>query len=237
MIRIDRFPRSQRAAFACLAGTVLVASACVAAAPAPAAAPIGTTPHGEAALARAAIEAAVADASAAPPVVDDAAGSAADGGCPHGVLEDPHRGFVRCLAASEADAGVGQVAPNDPGDAGAPSDAGQPEAAVAPLVEIGEPVFQNGEVPKVAKALGKSADEIGRCVASHGGLSGAAGSIKLQFLVRSRGRAEGVEVESAKGITEAAKECVRRALKNRGVGAPTADPVGVTVTVSLHAPK
>jgi hypothetical protein len=188
-------------------------------------------------LARAAIEPPVADASAAPPVVDDAAASAADGGCPHGVLEDPHRGFVRCLAAGEIDASVGQVTPNEPGDAGAPSDAGQPEAAVAPLVEIGEPAFQNGEVPKVAKALAKSADEIGRCVASYGGLSGATGSIKLQFLVRNRGRAEGVEVESAKGITEAAKECVRRALKNRSVGAPTADPVGVTVTVSLHAPK
>src|SRR5206468_3792149 len=54
-------------------------------------------------------------------------------------------------------------------------------------------------------------------------------------LVRSRGRAEGVEVVTSKNVTAEAAACVRLALKNRAVGAPSADPVGVTVTFNLKA--
>jgi hypothetical protein len=74
------------------------------------------------------------------------------------------------------------------------------------------------------------------CIADHGGLSGKRGKIKLQFLVRSRGRAEGVEILSAAGVTDEATACIADRLKNRVVGPPTADPVGVTVTLELKAP-
>jgi outer membrane biosynthesis protein TonB len=74
------------------------------------------------------------------------------------------------------------------------------------------------------------------CIADHGGLSGKRGKIKLQFLVRARGRAEGVGVLSSTGVTDEAAACIVERLKNRMVGAPSADPVGVTVTLQLKAP-
>jgi hypothetical protein len=172
----------------------------------------------------------------------DAAADAdvADGAprCPNGALEDPHRGFVRCLEPSEVDAGWLPPGPQPAPDEDASADAALPDAAPAgppPLVEWGAPAFENGEVPRLEKALKSAAPDIGRCVAEHGGLAGATGSLKVQFLVRARGRAEGVEVLAARGVGAEAAACVRLALKNKAVGAPTADPVGVTVSFALRA--
>ena len=126
------------------------------------------------------------------------------------------------------------------GDAG-PIDAGVPDASIVsaplPLVEIKEPEFMNGDVPNVAKRLEKVAPDLAKCVADNGGLSGVSGSIKVQFLVRVRGRAEGVEILDSRGVTSDAQRCIRQLLKNKPIGTPSSDPVGVTVTLSLRAPK
>ncbi|WP_437303889.1 hypothetical protein [Sorangium sp. So ce388] len=95
----------------------------------------------------------------------------------------------------------------------------------------------NGDVPNVAKRLEKVSTDLAQCVADHGGLSGVSGSVKIQFLVRVRGRAEGVEILEARGVTSDAQRCIRQFLKNRAIGTPSADPVGVTVTLSLRAAK
>jgi hypothetical protein len=166
--------------------------------------------------------------------------------CPYGELNDPHRGFVRCLLPDERDAGwlpppSQPPAPPSTGapiaDAGPPADAGKDikPAGPPPTVELGTPVYENGEVPKAKmdKALNAATADIGKCVAEHGGLSGASGSLKVQFLVRSRGRAEGVEILASKGVSAEAAACVRLLLKNKPIGSPTADPVGVTLTISL----
>jgi len=42
-------------------------------------------------------------------------------------------------------------------------------------------------------------------------------------------------VASAKGVGAEAASCVRKLLKNKAIGAPTADPVGVTVVISFKA--
>jgi hypothetical protein len=161
-----------------------------------------------------------------------AAADAGDGGCAYGRLEDPHRGFVRCLNPDEADAGWLPPSPQaEPSDAGA----APPTEGVAPIVEMGEPSFESGEVPKIDKFLKGVEDGIGKCIAKHGGLSGSAGKMKISFLVRSRGKAEGVEISGAKGVTGEAKECIRLLLKNKNVGAPSAEFVGVNVTVTLKA--
>jgi outer membrane biosynthesis protein TonB len=81
--------------------------------------------------------------------------------------------------------------------------------------------------------LGRITDEIGRCIAKNGGLTRSSGTIKIQFLVRARGRAEGVEVLSSQGVSAEASTCVRQLLKNRTVGHPTSDPVGVTVVLTF----
>ena len=150
--------------------------------------------------------------------------------CPYGAQEDPHRGFVRCLAANEGDAGTA------PPPGIMPPTPERPRTG-PPVVEVGAPTFENGEVSRVEKVLAKATAEIAACVADHGGLVGDAGSMKVQFLVRSRGRAEGVEIVAAKGVGADASACVRKLLKNKAIGAPTADPVGVTVVLSLKAPK
>jgi hypothetical protein len=188
-----------------------------------------------------------ADADAGPP---------ADGGpaprCPYGELVDPHRGFVRCLLPDERDAGWLPPAPQpvpDPPKVAKDPDAKDPDAkdpdvkgpdakpaGPPPLVDIGAPKFENGEVPRAEKALTKAATDIAKCVADHGGLTAATGTLKVQFLVRNRGRAEGVEILSAKGLGADAASCVRVLLKNKPIGPPTADPVGVTVTISLKPP-
>lgn len=177
-------------------------------------------------------------------VAQDPAPDASEAGdaaprCPHGVLEDPHRGYVRCLAPGEADAGwlppAPQPIPDDGGADGGASDAA-PEPSPAeprPHVEWSAPVYENGEVPRIEKALKSAANDIANCVAAHGGLTGKSGSLKVQFMVRARGRAEGVEVLAAKGVGSEVAVCVRLAVKNKPVGAPTAEPVGVTVSFSL----
>jgi hypothetical protein len=181
---------------------------------------------------------------AGPPA--DAGADAAAPRCPYGELSDPHRGFVRCLAPDERDAGWLPPQPQAPPKvADAPAPGAKDPAAPAvpavvgppPLVDIGAPKFENGEVPRTEKALTKAAAEIATCVAEHGGLTGATGTIKIQFLVRNRGRAEGVEVLSAKGVSPDAAACVRVLLKNKPIGPPSADPVGVTVTISLKPPS
>jgi hypothetical protein len=184
--------------------------------------------------------------------------------CPHGALEDPHRGFVRCLRADEKDAGWLPPAPQpeppaaDAGSDAAPAQEPPPEKPASdkpaqdkptpeksvpekpqppPVVTVGAPKFEGGEVPKAEKFLNAQIEGITKCIATNGGLSAKKGSVKLSFLVRARGRAEGVEVASAKGISEDAAGCIRVLLKNRAVGAPSADPVGVTVTFTLERGK
>jgi hypothetical protein len=209
-------------------------------------------------------------ADEADPLAKNAAADAGDGGdeaarCPHGALEDPHRGFVRCLQASERDAGwlppppQAEPQPPDagvegPGDAGPPAnDAGaappapqvtvpapkeeKPAPGPPPLVAFTPPKFEGGEVPRAEKFLNGVLDGMGKCVADNGGLKADKGTLKISFLVRARGRAEGVEVASAKGIGTEAANCIRLLLKNRSVGAPSADPVGVTVTFTLEKTK
>ena len=173
--------------------------------------------------------------------------------CPHGALEDPHNGFVRCLREDEKDAGWLPPAPQPEApatDAGAdaappepPSDKPATEKPAPekpqppPIVTSSAPKFEGGEVPKAEKFISGQIEGITKCIATNGGLSVKKGSVKLTFLVRARGRAEGVEIASSKGISEEAGGCIRALLKNRAVGAPSADPVGVTVTFTLERGK
>lgn len=256
------------------------------------------------------------------PSQDPGDGGAPDGSdnkypaCPHGALEDPHRGFIRCLGPGEkspfapaADGGAPDAPPpdaapakdngnagkdsdnpgkdsgnagKDSGNAGAPgkddsgagkdsggssgkdsgnpgngsdgnngagnngtADAGAPgtqpppppeppKPGPPPLVEMKSPKFENGDVPRAEKSLTnkKVLEAVAKCVSEAGGLTGKTATLKVEFLVRVRGKAEGVEV-TPKGVSDAAAKCVRTFLKNRTVGTPTADPVGVTVVYTL----
>lgn len=186
-----------------------------------------------------------APSPAAPLAAADAgvdADEGADGGCPHGSLEDGHRGFVRCRTADEADGGADDAGDagdsGDVGDASPPSDAAPPPPPPAPVskpsVVVEAAKQQGGEVPNLDKVLGKLADDFATCVVSAGGLSSKTGQIETQFLVRARGKAEGVEVLKVKGVAESVSPCIQGLLKNKRVGIPTADPVGVTFVINLR---
>lgn len=140
-------------------------------------------------------------------------------------------------SASAAEAAGGQPPTETEPAAAGGGGAAPSAAALPPNVEVGEVSFENGEVPKAQAFVTASAPKIASCVGDNGGLSGDSGQIKLQFLVRARGRAEGVDVLSSKGVSDAALACITEWLKNRAVGTPSADPVGVSVTIDLKAKK
>lgn len=109
--------------------------------------------------------------------------------------------------------------------------------ASAPRVTLSEPKLVGGEVKLVTKMLQKTLPKVAACVKDADGLDGKKGFIKLQFLVRVRGRAEGVEVLEHKGVTTKAAKCAQKLLKNRWVGTPSNDPVGVTFRYELAVRK
>ncbi len=124
-------------------------------------------------------------------------------------------------------------APPPPPAPAQPEPAPKPAPAKPPTVEVSEPEFVgDGTVPKVEVFLDKVKKAAAQCVASHD--PGRTGKMKIQFLVRLRGRAEGVEVLSGKGFNDAAKDCIRLAFKNQRVGIPTADPTGVQFTYTFR---
>ncbi len=172
------------------------------------------------------------------------AGDPADGGprCPYGSLEDPHRGFVRCLLPEERDAGW--LPPPPQGDAPPPSPlAPSPPATPAPprprrrWWRLAPPSSTAARSPRWRNPsagpppISPAASPITAASAATRAPS------KVQFLVRLRGRAEGVEVLGARGVSSEAAGCVRHLIKNKAIGAPTADPVGVTVVITFKAAR
>ncbi|MBK8936963.1 MAG: hypothetical protein IPM79_04795 [Polyangiaceae bacterium] len=133
-------------------------------------------------------------------------------------------------------ASVGAVASAAPsGSASASASVQAPAAGKPARVEVGDPKFTTGDVPKAKASLEKLSKKLKACVDEHGGLTGASGELELQFLVRAAGIAEGVEVLRAKGIADDAKKCVRDLMKKKAIGTPSEDPVGVTVVLKLTA--
>ena len=110
----------------------------------------------------------------------------------------------------------------------------EPPAPVrAPEIRLGTPRFASGEVPRLSSSLAELLPRVARCVVDAGGLEGERGLIEVKFLVRARGRAEGVETPTLRGVSAEAGRCVRLLLRDRYLGAPTDEPVGVAVALQL----
>jgi len=121
--------------------------------------------------------------------------------------------------------------PDAPDDV--PEEPSKPEPPPPPIqkppeVELKSLSFVGGEVVRAERFLKRSRGELAKCVHAHGGVGAAEGVLSMQLLVRSRGRAEGVEVLARRHVSERAGRCVRRLLKGRWMGSPSQDPVGVT---------
>lgn len=146
---------------------------------------------------------------------------------------------TRADEASES-VSASEPAPEPPSTSPTPSSApaakSPPPKLVRAKLEVGEPSYTAGEVPKAKASVEKLSSKLEACVDEHGGLESAqGGSVELQFLVTSRGVAEGVDLRKPKGVSAEALRCMRDLLQKRGVGTPSTDPVGVTIELRLRA--
>lgn len=137
----------------------------------------------------------------------------------------------------DASSGVGpEAGPGDGGAITAPSDEAGDDRDVRPRltrVVVESVVFANGEVPRAQASLDKLAtQELAACATERGGVSGE-GTVELKFLVRVRGRAEGVSVGRVRNVPPRVVDCLAWTLSRRPVGAPSDDPVGVTALLRL----
>jgi hypothetical protein len=180
--------------------------------------------------------------------------------CPWGRVADGRGILVRCLDAAEAQrlatrapaiaapplapAAVPPLAPAPvtAAEPRRPSEA-PPLAASAPaprmssrkvsLERVSAARADTGELPEARAQLLRANDRYVQCVESNGGLSASPASVTLRFLVRERGRAEGVTVKERAGLSLAAAKCVANVVDRRFVGYPAAPIVGADLTIDF----
>lgn len=168
-----------------------------------------------------------------------------DPACPWGRLSDGHGMLIRCLGPAEASALLQSPAsepaaakqkdrsaaePKQVADAKSNDSAQRQKLAVTAL---GPVQAESGELPLAEKKLGLAKDRYIECVRMHGGLTKTKGKVVVRFLVRERGRAEGVSVKSVDGMSEQAGKCIADVVDRRYVGYPAAPIVGATIPIEL----
>ena len=172
-----------------------------------------------------------------------------DPACAWGRLADGHGMLIRCLEPAEASVllegklqvNAGSAGKTPPGKSTeTPKEKSAPakvEAATKPgkvvVSNVGPAQADTGELPLAAKKLGLPKDRYVDCVEKNGGLTADQAKVVVRFLVRERGRAEGVSVKSRKGMSETAAECIADVVDRRYVGYPAAPMVGATIPIEL----
>ncbi len=154
--------------------------------------------------------------------------------CPWGRIADGHGMLIRCLAPREASLLLNGVA----GDGAAPvPSGGEPAKDMAALPVafkgVGPVKADTGELPLAERKLAAAADRYVACAEKHGGLSATEAKVVVRFLVRERGRAEGVAVKSHEGVSKAAATCIADVVDRRYVGYPAAPIVGAEMPIEL----
>ena len=81
--------------------------------------------------------------------------------------------------------------------------------------------------------LGAARDKYLKCVSDNGGLKEASGEVQVRFMLRQRGRAEGVSVAKRSGVSAEAARCVSEVVDRRYVGVPAEPIVGATVVIKF----
>ena len=182
-----------------------------------------------------------------------------DPACPWGRIGNGKGLIVRCLSEPEAQAlrsGTVPAASPAPSASAPPSpvagstapsptpptpasseevndaDAGPPSATDEKLdVTIGPVTADSGELG-IGK-LGQPKDRYVKCINDNGGLKDPTGEVQVRFLVRQRGRAEGVSVAKRTNVSAEAARCVSEIVDRRYVGVPDAPIVGATVVIKF----
>ena len=178
-----------------------------------------------------------------------------DPACPWGRIGNGKGLIVRCLTEPEAQGlragpltSVGSTLPAAGGSALVPAPAASssvPVPATEPSVEVDAgapapmdekfdvtvgPVTADSGTLGIGK-LGAARERYVKCVNDNGGLQEAAGEVQVRFLLRAKGRAEGVSVSKRVGLSAEAARCVSEVVDRRYVGVPDSPIVGATVLI------
>ncbi len=169
-----------------------------------------------------------------------------DPACPWGRLADGHGMLLRCLQPEEATALLAQAPPLEaalssaPGGEASASRArpAKPSAETAgpsavAVSQVGPVSVDTGDLPLAADKLSAAKDRYIQCVVKNGGLTAERAQVVVRFLVRERGRAEGVSVQRHEGMSKAAASCIADVVDRRYVGYPAAPIVGATIPIEL----
>ena len=183
-----------------------------------------------------------------------------DPACPWGRIGNGKGLIVRCLSEAEAQGrrsgaqtAAGTLPPVSASANIAPlvtppvSSATPPPAAVEEVAEpdAGAPPPSNDKLditvgPVTADTgtlgigkLGAARDKYLKCVNDNGGLKEASGEVQVRFMLRQRGRAEGVSVAKRSGVSAEAARCVSEVVDRRYVGVPAEPIVGATVVIKF----
>ncbi len=159
--------------------------------------------------------------------------------CAWGRLANGKGMLVRCISREEAQSLAKNKPPTPtPGKPSAPASASAepdaPAANAAVLASIAGVAADQGQLPLAAKKLSVARDKFADCVKNNGGLSHDSGEVQVRFLVRGRGRAEGVSVQKRVGVSSSGARCVANVVDRRFVGVPESPLVGATVTVKFR---
>lgn len=124
------------------------------------------------------------------------------------------------------------VPPEEPSE----PDAGVPTPTPTPSNEKLEvtvgPVTADTGTLGIGK-LGAARDKYMKCVNDNGGLKDPSGEVHVRFMLRQRGRAEGVSVAKRSGMSAEAARCVSEVVDRRYVGVPAEPMVGATVVIKF----
>jgi hypothetical protein len=167
--------------------------------------------------------------------------------CPWGRLSNGQGMIHRCLTKGEAEglARKDDATAKPSGQADKESKQGEPKSEKetsdksTPLLpdfdlNVGPIKAEDGEI--TIGRLGQPIDKYRSCVDAKGGLQGKKAEVIVKFLVRGeRARAEGVSVESYKGVSKAAAECIAEVIDRRQVGAPSVPLTAARLTFSIQA--
>jgi hypothetical protein len=171
--------------------------------------------------------------------------------CPWGRIADGRGMLVRCLEPLEVQRLAAPARPAAappltlearPSRAEAPAAAKVvPAPAAAPsrpprrvkLAALSAARADTGELPEARTQLLRAGDRYVQCVESNGGLSNSPARVTLRFLVRERGRAEGVTVKEREGLSMGAAKCIASVVDRRYVGYPAAPIVGADLSVDF----
>jgi hypothetical protein len=164
--------------------------------------------------------------------------------CRWGRIANGRGMLVRCISKDEAEAlrrkspAAGSAASQQPGSRSATSTqetAPSPGAARPRIgVTVGPVLVQSGKLPAAERKLRAAEDRYAKCVEQHGGLTRTQGEVRVRFLVRGRGRAEGVGVSKRRSVSAEAARCIANVVDRRYVGLPDAEIVAATLVVKLR---